>query len=155
MASVPAATRSSYSPNSYAASPCTWTFPGRRSTAVGEEVAQEGAELFAIDARPGSRTKTSGVHSAPNASASRVTATCSISARTTDCGGSAQRTGHLFSLRLGDDNDNVISGADIGRYVASLLSAHGSAIRGETIHLKSRDMIPERTSFLRTREGAP
>jgi NAD(P)-dependent dehydrogenase (short-subunit alcohol dehydrogenase family) len=42
----------------------------------------------------------------------------------------------------GNDDANLVSGADIGRYVAYLLSDRGAAIRGETIHLRSRDMIP-------------
>ena len=46
------------------------------------------------------------------------------------------------SFGWGNDDANLVSGADIGRYVAYLLSDRGAAIRGETIHLRSRDMIP-------------
>lgn len=42
----------------------------------------------------------------------------------------------------GNDDANLVSGADIGRFVTYLLSERGAAIRGETIHLRSRDMIP-------------
>jgi NAD(P)-dependent dehydrogenase (short-subunit alcohol dehydrogenase family) len=46
------------------------------------------------------------------------------------------------SFGWGNDDANLVSGADIGRYVAYLLSDRGAAIRGETIHLRSRDTIP-------------
>lgn len=46
------------------------------------------------------------------------------------------------SFGRGDDDENPVTGADIGGYVAHLLSDRGAGVRGETIHLRSRDAIP-------------
>jgi 3-oxoacyl-[acyl-carrier protein] reductase len=45
------------------------------------------------------------------------------------------------SFGRGQDDENVITGADIGRYVAYLLSSRGAGVRGQTVHLKSRDQL--------------
>jgi NAD(P)-dependent dehydrogenase (short-subunit alcohol dehydrogenase family) len=47
------------------------------------------------------------------------------------------------SFGWGNDDANDISGADIGRYVAYLLSDGAADVRGETIHLRSREMITD------------
>lgn len=39
----------------------------------------------------------------------------------------------------GDEHENPVTGADIGSYVAYLLSDEGAEVRGETIHLRSRE----------------
>jgi 3-oxoacyl-[acyl-carrier protein] reductase len=41
------------------------------------------------------------------------------------------------SLGWGDDDQSPVTGADIGRYVAYLLSDAGAGVRGQTIHLMS------------------
>jgi NAD(P)-dependent dehydrogenase (short-subunit alcohol dehydrogenase family) len=41
------------------------------------------------------------------------------------------------SLGWGDDDAGAVSGADIGRYLAYLLSDAGAGVRGQTIHLMS------------------
>lgn len=46
------------------------------------------------------------------------------------------------SFGWGNDDKNLVSGRGIGRYVAYLLSQGGAGIRGETIHLRSPDMVP-------------
>lgn len=45
------------------------------------------------------------------------------------------------SFGWGRDDQNAISGADIGRYVAYLLSDDGAGVRGQTIHLKSPEQL--------------
>jgi 3-oxoacyl-[acyl-carrier protein] reductase len=45
------------------------------------------------------------------------------------------------SFGRGDDDKNVVTGADIGRYVAYLLSARGAGVCGQTIHLRSREQV--------------
>ena len=45
------------------------------------------------------------------------------------------------SFGWGEDDKNVITGADIGRYVAYLFSSRGADVRGQTIHLKSREQL--------------
>lgn len=42
------------------------------------------------------------------------------------------------SLGRGNDEMNEVKGADIGRYVSYLLSDGGAAVKGQTIHLRSR-----------------
>ena len=42
------------------------------------------------------------------------------------------------NLRPGGDNANEVKGADIGRYVSYLLSDAGAAVKGQIIHLRSR-----------------
>lgn len=44
---------------------------------------------------------------------------------------------------FGRDNeeDNVVTGADVGRYVAYLLSDEGAAVSGECIHLRTPDAL--------------
>lgn len=46
------------------------------------------------------------------------------------------------SFGWGNDDENLVTGSDIGRYVAYLLSDAGRGVRGETVHLRSRDAIP-------------
>jgi NAD(P)-dependent dehydrogenase (short-subunit alcohol dehydrogenase family) len=41
------------------------------------------------------------------------------------------------SLGWGNDDEGAVSGSDIGRYVAYLLSDEGAGVRGQTIHLMS------------------
>jgi NAD(P)-dependent dehydrogenase (short-subunit alcohol dehydrogenase family) len=41
------------------------------------------------------------------------------------------------SLGWGNDDEGAVSGTDIGRYVAHLLSDAGAGVRGQTIHLMS------------------
>ena len=45
------------------------------------------------------------------------------------------------SFGWGHDHENIITGPDIGRYVAYLLSSRAADVRGQTIHLKSRDQL--------------
>lgn len=45
------------------------------------------------------------------------------------------------SFGWGRDDQNAVSGADIGRYVAYLLSDRGAGVRGQTIHLKSPEQL--------------
>jgi len=45
------------------------------------------------------------------------------------------------SFGWGQDDNNVIPGADIGRYVAYLLSRDAAHVRGQTAHLKSREAL--------------
>ena len=54
--------------------------------------------------------------------------------------GTAARINELVvysSFGWSKDDANVVTGADIGRYVAWLLSDDGARIRGETVHLRS------------------
>jgi NADP-dependent 3-hydroxy acid dehydrogenase YdfG len=46
------------------------------------------------------------------------------------------------SFGWGRDDENLVAGPDIGRYVAYLLSDPGADVRGRTIHLRSPEMIP-------------
>lgn len=46
------------------------------------------------------------------------------------------------SFGWGSDDQNTVTGADIGRYVAYLLSDQGAGVRSETIHLRSTELIP-------------
>lgn len=46
------------------------------------------------------------------------------------------------SFGWGNEDRNLVTGQDIGRYVAYLLSDQGIGVRGETIHLRSPDAIP-------------
>jgi enoyl-[acyl-carrier-protein] reductase (NADH) len=39
---------------------------------------------------------------------------------------------------------NVVTGEDIGQYVAYLISDAASAVRGETVHLRNRDDVQAR-----------
>ena len=48
------------------------------------------------------------------------------------------------SFGWGRDEDNDVTGADIGRYVAGLLAPEGAAIRGQTIHLTSPEALLSR-----------
>ena len=41
------------------------------------------------------------------------------------------------SLGWGNDDEGAVSGADIGRYAAHLLSDAGAGVRGQRIHLMS------------------
>ena len=41
------------------------------------------------------------------------------------------------SFGRGDEDGNLVTGADVGRYVAHLLSDDGAAVRGECIHLRT------------------
>jgi enoyl-[acyl-carrier-protein] reductase (NADH) len=45
------------------------------------------------------------------------------------------------SFGWGRDDSNAVTGADIGRYVAHLLSDAGAGVRGQTIHLRSPELI--------------
>jgi NAD(P)-dependent dehydrogenase (short-subunit alcohol dehydrogenase family) len=45
------------------------------------------------------------------------------------------------SFGRGQDDENVVTGADIGRYVAYLLSSRAADVRGQTIHLTSREQL--------------
>lgn len=45
------------------------------------------------------------------------------------------------SFGRGDEHENRVTGADIGRYVAYLLSDQGAGVRGETIHLRSPEAV--------------
>ena len=45
------------------------------------------------------------------------------------------------SFGRGDDERNAVTGADIGRYVAYLLSNQGAGVRGQTIHLRSPEQV--------------
>lgn len=58
------------------------------------------------------------------------------------------------SFGWGADDRNEVTGADIGRYVAYLLSEQGAGIREETIHLRSTDLIPSAFPEVRV-AGAP
>ena len=43
------------------------------------------------------------------------------------------------NLRPGSEGMHEVKGADIGRFVSFLLSDNGAAVKGETIHLRSRE----------------
>jgi NAD(P)-dependent dehydrogenase (short-subunit alcohol dehydrogenase family) len=45
------------------------------------------------------------------------------------------------SFGWGSEDSNVVTGADIGRYVAYLISEEGTGTSGESIHLRSTDLI--------------
>ena len=45
------------------------------------------------------------------------------------------------SFGSGYEHENVITGADIGNYVAYLLSSRAAGVRGQSIHLKSREQL--------------
>jgi NAD(P)-dependent dehydrogenase (short-subunit alcohol dehydrogenase family) len=45
------------------------------------------------------------------------------------------------SFGWGRDDQNAVTGEDIGRYVAYLISERGAAVRGQTIHLKSPQQL--------------
>lgn len=46
------------------------------------------------------------------------------------------------SFGWGNDQKNLVTGSDIGRHVAYLLSDSGRGVRGESIHLRTREQIP-------------
>jgi hypothetical protein len=58
------------------------------------------------------------------------------------------------SFGWGSDDRNEVTGADIGRYVAYLLAKQGAGIRGETIHLRSKEPIPSAFAGVQV-PGAP
>lgn len=51
------------------------------------------------------------------------------------------------SFGRGADDENLVTGADIGRYVAHLLSARGAGVRGETIHVRSPEEVARQFGF--------
>ena len=46
------------------------------------------------------------------------------------------------NLRPGSDEANEVKGADVGRYVSYLLSDAAAAVKGQIIHLRSRQDLP-------------
>lgn len=57
------------------------------------------------------------------------------------------------SFGWGNDEKNLVTGSDIGRFVAHLLSDRARSVRGQTIHLRSPESIPEEARGSVTMEG--